>query len=42
MNSDHAAIFFPVIGFLLGLILVLVNFLLAPFASAGIVERGCS
>jgi len=31
-----AAIFFPVIGFLLGLILVLVNFLLAPFASPGL------
>ncbi len=29
----RAAVFFPVIGFLLGLILVLVNFLLAPFAS---------
>jgi adenosylcobinamide-GDP ribazoletransferase len=28
-----AAIFFPVIGFLLGLILVLVNMLLEPFAS---------
>jgi adenosylcobinamide-GDP ribazoletransferase len=31
-----SAIFFPVIGFLLGLILVLVNFLLAPFASPGL------
>jgi adenosylcobinamide-GDP ribazoletransferase len=30
------AIFFPVIGFLLGLILVLVNFLLQPFASPGL------
>jgi len=31
-----SAIFFPVIGFLLGLVLVLVNFLLAPFASPGL------
>jgi adenosylcobinamide-GDP ribazoletransferase len=31
-----SAIFFPVIGFLLGLILVLVNFLLEPFASPGL------
>jgi adenosylcobinamide-GDP ribazoletransferase len=31
-----SAIFFPVIGFLLGLILVLLNFLLAPFASPGL------
>jgi adenosylcobinamide-GDP ribazoletransferase len=32
----HAAIFFPVVGFLLGLMLVLVNFLLEPFASLGV------
>jgi adenosylcobinamide-GDP ribazoletransferase len=32
----RSAIFFPVIGFMLGLILALVNFLLAPFASAGL------
>jgi adenosylcobinamide-GDP ribazoletransferase len=31
-----SAIFFPVIGFLLGLVLVLINFLLAPFASPGL------
>ena len=31
-----AVVFFPVIGFLLGLILVLVNFLLVPFASPGL------
>lgn len=31
-----AAIYFPVIGFLLGLILVLVNFLLEPLASPGL------
>jgi len=31
-----AVVFFPVIGFLLGLILVLVNFLLAPFAGSGL------
>jgi len=31
-----SAVFFPVIGFLLGLILVLVNFLLAPFTSPGL------
>ena len=31
-----SAIFFPVIGFLLGLILVLINFLLEPFASPGL------
>ena len=30
--------FFSVIGFLLGSILVLVNFLLAPFASAGLLS----
>lgn len=32
----RSTIFFPVIGFLLGLILVLVNFLLRPFASPGL------
>ena len=32
----HAAIFFPVVGFLLGMMLVLVNFLLEPFASPGV------
>jgi adenosylcobinamide-GDP ribazoletransferase len=31
-----SAIFFPVIGFLLGLVLVLINFLLAPLASPGL------
>jgi adenosylcobinamide-GDP ribazoletransferase len=31
-----SAIFFPVIGFLLGMILVLINFLLEPFASPGL------
>jgi adenosylcobinamide-GDP ribazoletransferase len=31
-----SAIFFPVVGFLLGLILVLANSLLAPYASAGL------
>ncbi|HZA56903.1 MAG TPA: adenosylcobinamide-GDP ribazoletransferase [Candidatus Udaeobacter sp.] len=35
-EEGRAAIFFAVIGFLLGLILVLVNFLLAPFASPGL------
>jgi adenosylcobinamide-GDP ribazoletransferase len=34
----RSAIFFPVIGFMLGLILVLVNFLLEPFASAGLLS----
>jgi adenosylcobinamide-GDP ribazoletransferase len=32
----RAASFFPVIGFLLGLILVVINFLLEPFASPGL------
>lgn len=32
----RSAIFFPVIGLILGSILVLVNFLLEPFASAGL------
>jgi adenosylcobinamide-GDP ribazoletransferase len=32
----RSAIFFPVIGFMLGSMLVLVNFLLDPFASAGL------
>jgi adenosylcobinamide-GDP ribazoletransferase len=34
----RSAIFFPVVGFLLGAILVLVNFLLKPFASAVLVS----
>ena len=34
----RSAIFFPVVGLMLGLILVLVNFLLAPFASAGLLS----
>jgi adenosylcobinamide-GDP ribazoletransferase len=34
----RSAIFFPVIGFLLGLILVLVNRLLEPFASPGLLS----
>jgi adenosylcobinamide-GDP ribazoletransferase len=34
----RSAIFFPVIGFMLGLILVLVNFLLSPFATAGLLS----
>ena len=34
----RSAIFFPVIGFMLGSILVLVNFLLDPFASAGLLS----
>jgi adenosylcobinamide-GDP ribazoletransferase len=33
-----AAIFFPVIGLLFGLILVLINFLLHPFASSGLLS----
>lgn len=33
-----SAIFFPLIGLMLGLILVLVNFLLVPFASAGLLS----
>lgn len=35
-EAGSSAIFFPVVGFLLGLILVLVNFLLEPFASPGL------
>lgn len=37
-NADvgHSAIFFPVIGLILGSLLVLANFLLEPFASAGL------
>jgi adenosylcobinamide-GDP ribazoletransferase len=34
----RSAIFFPVIGLMLGSILVLVNFLLDPFASAGLLS----
>jgi len=34
----RSAIFFPVIGLMLGLILALVNFLLEPFASAGLLS----
>ncbi len=34
----RAAIFFPLIGFILGLILVLVNSVLQPFATAGLVS----
>ena len=34
----RSAIFFPIVGFLLGAILVLVNFLLKPFASAVLVS----
>ncbi len=34
----RSAIFFPVVGFMLGSILVLVNFLLDPFASAGLLS----
>jgi adenosylcobinamide-GDP ribazoletransferase len=34
----RSAIFFPVIGLILGLILVLINFLLEPFASAGLLS----
>jgi adenosylcobinamide-GDP ribazoletransferase len=37
-EAGRSAIFFPVIGLLLGLILVLVNFLLLPFASAGLLS----
>jgi adenosylcobinamide-GDP ribazoletransferase len=33
-----SAVFFPVVGLILGLILVLVNFLLLPFASAGLLS----
>lgn len=32
----RSAIFFPIIGFLLGLILVVIDFLLKPFASSGL------
>lgn len=35
-DVGRSAIFFPVIGLILGAILVLVNFLLEPFASAGL------
>lgn len=35
-DVGRSAIFFPVIGLILGSILVLVNFLLEPFASAGL------
>lgn len=35
-EAGPSAIFFPVVGFLLGLILVAVNFLLEPFASPGL------
>ena len=34
----RSAIFFPVIGLILGLILVLINFLLEPFASSGLLS----
>jgi adenosylcobinamide-GDP ribazoletransferase len=34
----RSAIFYPVVGLMLGLILVLVNFLLLPFASAGLLS----
>src|SRR4249920_3177209 len=34
----RSAIFFPVVGLILGLILVLVNFLLLPFARAGLLS----
>jgi adenosylcobinamide-GDP ribazoletransferase len=34
----RSAIFFPVVGLILGLILVLINFLLLPFASAGLLS----
>ena len=34
----RSAIFFPVVGLILGSILVLVNFLLLPFASAGLLS----
>ena len=37
-DVGRSAAFFPVIGFLLGSILVLVNFLLEPFASAGLLS----
>jgi adenosylcobinamide-GDP ribazoletransferase len=38
VNVGRAAIFFPVIGLILGFILMLVNFLLEPFASAGLLS----
>jgi len=37
-EAGRSAIFFPIVGLLLGLILVLVNFLLLPFASAGLLS----
>jgi adenosylcobinamide-GDP ribazoletransferase len=37
-DAGRSAIFFPVIGLILGSILALVNFLLAPFASAGLLS----
>ena len=37
-DVGRSAVSFPVIGFLLGSILVLVNFLLGPFASAGLLS----
>jgi adenosylcobinamide-GDP ribazoletransferase len=37
-ETGRSAIFFPVVGLLLGLVLVLVNFLLLPFASAGLLS----
>jgi adenosylcobinamide-GDP ribazoletransferase len=37
-EAGRSAIFFPVVGLILGLILVFVNFLLAPFASAGLLS----
>jgi adenosylcobinamide-GDP ribazoletransferase len=37
-EAGRSAIFFPVIGFMLGLILVLLNFVLEPFASPGLLS----
>jgi adenosylcobinamide-GDP ribazoletransferase len=37
-NVGGSAIFFPVIGLILGSLLVVVNFLLEPFASAGLLS----
>ena len=37
-GAGRSAVFFPIVGLLLGLILVLVNFLLLPFASAGLLS----
>ena len=37
-EAGRSAIFFPVVGLILGLILALVNFLLLPFASAGLLS----